>query len=420
LAGYFLFNLALSGTFLPNTFAAKTKYYSTGGENYGSQAIGFLGGGHLLVFWVFSGIGAVSVIVNVLNRKREPLMACLLWVTGMVVAFWLFLPYLYQEGRYLMPVIPFFLILGVRGLRDLFQISVRTIHLFKNRSLPVIVQAVVLLFFATQFCIGSWTKGQQYAEDCRYIADRQVRAARWIREHLPETALVATHDIGAIAYYSGRRIVDMVGLVSPEMIEQLGNLTGLREQLGAHGVTHVAVLRSWFEVDNQEALFQTDERQPEVMEVFSFEKDRTHFVPGGVAELRTLGWRALNAGNAQQAEVFLRQAMQMDPLSARTRYLLGMFYLKNNKMREAEREIQRALDFHPRFSEARLARAEISMRRGDTTSVRIELNGIIQDKPLFAPAYLELSAFYGAVKADSTRASAYRKRFDELSGSNAQ
>jgi hypothetical protein len=51
-------------------------------------------------------------------------------------------------------------------------------------------------------------------------AETSVRRALglWLREHTPEDARVALEPIGYIGYYSQRRVLDAVGLVSPEMI----------------------------------------------------------------------------------------------------------------------------------------------------------------------------------------------------------
>jgi hypothetical protein len=40
----------------------------------------------------------------------------------------------------------------------------------------------------------------------------------WLREHTPPEARIAMEPIGYIGYYSRRRILDEVGLVSPEMV----------------------------------------------------------------------------------------------------------------------------------------------------------------------------------------------------------
>jgi hypothetical protein len=52
------------------------------------------------------------------------------------------------------------------------------------------------------------------------VAESTVRKSigMWLRENTPEDARVAMEPIGYIGYYSRRRVLDEVGLVSPEMI----------------------------------------------------------------------------------------------------------------------------------------------------------------------------------------------------------
>ena len=57
-----------------------------------------------------------------------------------------------------------------------------------------------------------------YASEVKNINDLQVRTAHWIEEHTAPDALIATNDIGAIAFFSRRFILDTEGLVSPDAI----------------------------------------------------------------------------------------------------------------------------------------------------------------------------------------------------------
>ena len=50
------------------------------------------------------------------------------------------------------------------------------------------------------------------------INDLQVRTARWIATHTAPDARVATNDIGAIAFFSRRFILDTEGLITPDAI----------------------------------------------------------------------------------------------------------------------------------------------------------------------------------------------------------
>ena len=57
-----------------------------------------------------------------------------------------------------------------------------------------------------------------YAAEVKNINDLQVRTGHWIAEHTAPDARVATNDIGAIAFFSRRFILDTEGLVSPDAI----------------------------------------------------------------------------------------------------------------------------------------------------------------------------------------------------------
>jgi len=51
-----------------------------------------------------------------------------------------------------------------------------------------------------------------------FIERELVDVARWLREETPPQAIVATHDIGAVGYFSQRTLVDIAGLANPEVI----------------------------------------------------------------------------------------------------------------------------------------------------------------------------------------------------------
>ena len=64
---------------------------------------------------------------------------------------------------------------------------------------------------------------------------------QWLRDNTPEDTLVAALDIGAIGYRSERRILDLMGLVSPEILE-LG-----RE----HGFEAMVASGAWLEAGDR-------------------------------------------------------------------------------------------------------------------------------------------------------------------------
>jgi hypothetical protein len=364
-AGYFVLNFLLSGSFFPNTYAAKMKFYESGPPDFPANVFGFLTGGHMTAIAVLAALGAVVAVRDIVRARRLEPIILVCWIVLMFLAFWRKLPYLYQEGRYMMPVIPPFLVLGLLGASAAGEFIQR--RLFARappRRYPLVPVALVLVA-VVQFFYGGEAMSGRYAATCRYISERQVRTAHWLHDNLPEGAVVATHDVGAIGFYSGRRVIDMVGLVSPEMIPNLHNLDSLRAFLLRKHVTHLAVLRNWFEIVNVDPLFQTDEARPEIMEVFQFDPSRLHIVAGNVAGLEQLGLSYLARGETGTAITVLKAALRMDPLSSRLYLNLGVALLSAGKIPEAEASLGRALAIQPTLWKARAALARVDAARGN-------------------------------------------------------
>jgi len=66
-----------------------------------------------------------------------------------------------------------------------------------------------------------------YKENVKAVQWLNIRMADYILEHVPPTAAVAANDIGAIAYFGSHRVVDLMGIVNPELYERTSRL-GLR------------------------------------------------------------------------------------------------------------------------------------------------------------------------------------------------
>jgi hypothetical protein len=57
-----------------------------------------------------------------------------------------------------------------------------------------------------------------FAQSVKNINELQVALGQWMYRHLPEQSTVAVNDVGAIAYFSHLRILDIEGLVTPEAL----------------------------------------------------------------------------------------------------------------------------------------------------------------------------------------------------------
>ena len=73
-----------------------------------------------------------------------------------------------------------------------------------------------------------------------------VTTARWVSANLPPSALVAAHDIGALGYFGGHNLVDLAGLVSPEVIPFLRDEKRIAAYLDKNQVDYLVSFPSWY------------------------------------------------------------------------------------------------------------------------------------------------------------------------------
>ena len=59
---------------------------------------------------------------------------------------------------------------------------------------------------------------KSFAQDVAVIESEMVVTAKWVAENLPAESIIAAHDIGALGYYDDHELVDLAGLISPEVI----------------------------------------------------------------------------------------------------------------------------------------------------------------------------------------------------------
>jgi hypothetical protein len=63
--------------------------------------------------------------------------------------------------------------------------------------------------------------------DVSIINEEMVASAHWIAANVPPSQLLAIHDIGAVGYFAPRPILDIAGLVSPEVVPIILDKDGL-------------------------------------------------------------------------------------------------------------------------------------------------------------------------------------------------
>jgi arabinofuranosyltransferase len=95
--------------------------------------------------------------------------------------------------------------------------------------------------------VAFWIQGAiRYLRDVQFIETEMVATARWVNANTPPTALIATHDIGALGYFSDRRLLDMAGLVSPGVIPFIRDEARLKAWLDTSGADYLVTFPSWY------------------------------------------------------------------------------------------------------------------------------------------------------------------------------
>ncbi len=228
---YLLFNLWLSGTPMPNTFYAKQTEYAY----WQSEPILYRLG--ILFIQVFNGPGIILLpgivgwVILSIRRRAWAGISSMLWCGGYLYLYISRLP-AYQHGRYLMPAMPILFLFGMLALIEFPRST-----LFKQFHWMAQLVWRASLVFAT---IGFVAFGARaYGEDVGLIGSEMVVTAKWVAQNIPPGALIAAHDIGALGYFDHHPLVDLAGLVSPEVIPFMRDEARLDQYLNQRGVSYL-------------------------------------------------------------------------------------------------------------------------------------------------------------------------------------
>ncbi|GAB4406894.1 MAG: hypothetical protein Kow00123_19640 [Anaerolineales bacterium] len=236
---YLVFNWKASGTILPNTFYAKQAEYREVAEALpwlvrAARVAGvqFVGGMALLV------PGMVAAWRDIVRRRDWMGFLPLAWWAATVALYATRLPVTYQHGRYVMPVIPVLLVYGAPGT----ALLVNAAHGRVGRILSRAVALAACAVFAAFVVVGA----RAYLADVRIIDSEMVDVARWLDASTPPDAVIAVHDIGAVGYFTRRPLVDLAGLVSPEVVPFIRDESRLYDYIRARGASYLVTFPSWY------------------------------------------------------------------------------------------------------------------------------------------------------------------------------
>ncbi len=252
---YFLFNYSVTGDPFPSTFAAKRSgglivwlqggggdWLQGGGVDelwrslffypqvYLSGALNVAFKHSIPLYWLMFP-GALRIVLDSLKARTErkaliiPLTFLLcpismgIFAPSKVVLIWL--------PRYLGNMAPLFVVMGVVGLDWCMRFFRSVLEEFwvrpeiARRTMKAVITAIVVTLLVG-LSSEEYANSGFYARAVQNINDMQVRIGRWMKDNTPPHAVLATQDIGAIAFFSERNIIDLSGLVTPEALSYYG------------------------------------------------------------------------------------------------------------------------------------------------------------------------------------------------------
>ncbi|MFW6135568.1 MAG: hypothetical protein ACOC7N_01965, partial [Chloroflexota bacterium] len=235
---YAIFSLRSTGHPLPNTFSAKATVNLRPSLDFLSLASRYLVlDNPLLLPFVLLGVGVLLARARLLSA----------WAVGLPLTYAFLHTVLYQHGRYLIPLIPCNAAAGVVGLLEARRLALRRGWRWPggDRLLAAVVALVVVIGTAWRLP----TMARQFAWNVENINEMHVTLGRWVAENTAPDAIVALNDIGAIAYVSHREVIDLAGLVTPEVTSILRGPDTTRQLIdfmAAHEVDYVIIFPDWF------------------------------------------------------------------------------------------------------------------------------------------------------------------------------
>ncbi|HZM22525.1 MAG TPA: hypothetical protein VFC02_12325 [Anaerolineales bacterium] len=231
---YLLFNLLLSGNPMPNTFYAKQAEYKDFwlSKSLGERLIDYLLPIIASPFIVLVP-GAILWVSKNLRERNWGAISGVIWFIGYIGIYFLRLP-AYQHGRYIIPAFPMLYLWGMLGMVEFVnsaKANKRIVFLWS------VLTGILCLIFG-------FIAARQNAYDVYWIESEMVTTAKWVEENIPPDAILAVHDIGVLGYYVQNPILDLAGLITPDVVPFIRNEDQLAEYLNTNSADYLIVFVS--------------------------------------------------------------------------------------------------------------------------------------------------------------------------------
>jgi len=210
------FNLWVAGQPWPNTWSNKAELVLAPGSLAG--ALGALGGDTglgwalplLLAAGTFSLDGAHDRLARSLLLPGLALLAGVLLTRALEVGFDPPRAPFYFE-RYALLAWPPLLVVSAGGLSSLARTAWTGLFCRPRAALVLAAPLLLVVALAREAPTHARDVARRFAAECADVEALNVAAGRWIDANLSRTAVVATHDAGAVRYFGRRHVLDLYG-----------------------------------------------------------------------------------------------------------------------------------------------------------------------------------------------------------------
>ncbi|MFB3882214.1 MAG: hypothetical protein ACE149_13185 [Armatimonadota bacterium] len=197
----------------------------------------------------------VAALFALRDRSRHPSLLLVLTTLTVIVAPQLIWRQASPDSAvftatYLTPMIA---VLGSAGMFLVYRWAQRPGALDPGRGRGILVPATIAIGCVAVFGYLAWTHPvawRQHGFQVKKVSDLQGYIGRWAAEHLAADASVASREVGAIAFYSRRRMVDLGGTTSRDALPYMGRPgspdTNLLAYLEKSRPSHLAIRPSDF------------------------------------------------------------------------------------------------------------------------------------------------------------------------------
>ncbi|MGD2048966.1 MAG: hypothetical protein PVH03_05700 [Chloroflexota bacterium] len=209
------------GSFLPNTLATKQAYIQHGfgqsllqrlteewiprwGITFVFKALPFVN-----FWWIVVIIGFIDVLV----RKRRWLIL-LGWMTLYIVGYTLL--NVSSAWWYQLPILFVLNLFFALGIITIVEILTRQI---KHRNLALGTSFLIITLLIFLLSIPTFNTILDYQGDSR--GESYTALSQWFREHTKPSESLAYIEIGYLGYYTDNRIIDLAGLVLPDIVPHI-------------------------------------------------------------------------------------------------------------------------------------------------------------------------------------------------------